>query len=794
MVIKGRSRGRSSELAAHLARLDTNERMEILEIRDLVADDLPGALAEMEAAAAGVRCKRPLYHASINVRADEEMTVEQWTHTVDQLGDRLGLGGQPRVVVMHHKLGRTHVHVVWGRVDTVAGKAIHDGHNFRAHEEVARGLEREFGHARVQGAHAERDGAVRPSRTAEHWEIQQRDRLKSQQLDRITVEVSAAWEVAASGVEFKTAIEAKGYRLAQGDRRDFVLIDGEGAVHSLARRLEGVRAADVRAKLVDLDREALPTALEAAASMKSELAAREVVVDTREALAELNHRNSWFTERDIRELLLDAGVKDIIRGQQALLAHQDVLALYDGASEVPAGWTTRQIREQEEAVLARAERMAGRRSHVIDELSVAQSIAAAKLDAEQAAAARAILTGGDLVILRGRAGTGKSTTLAAVRAASSVGRYRVIGLAPTNAVAQDLRDSGFTDATTVHSLLWYRQHAPDHERAQLSAKSILVIDEAAMLSTEILDRLSTAAEDSGAKLVLVGDDRQLASIDRGGLFGPLADRSGAAELTTARRQEQSWARRASEAFAEGRFGDGLQAYQERGLIFWRDSLESAERALVDQWRADTETIAGKRFTFAYTNEAVDKLNAAMQAVEVERGRVRDVRTFDTERGKVRLGVGDRIAFGATDKAAGIYAGSIGSVDSIDGDVLTVKMGTGRKALRVNVEEFRAFSLGYAGTIYRGQGKTLDQAYLLHTSHWRDASAYVAMTRSKQDTRIFVGRDQADDVDDLGRQFGRQQSRGATVRFSLAAQVNRILGSERGVQRSAATKERENDRI
>jgi ATP-dependent exoDNAse (exonuclease V) alpha subunit len=417
--------------------------------------------------------------------------------------------------------------------------------------------------------------------------------------------------------------------------------------------------------------------------------------------------------------------------------------------------------------------MARRRSHVITEQSVAQSIAAAKLDAEQATAARTVLTGGDLVILRGRAGTGKSTTLQAVRAASSAGRHRVIGLAPTNAVAQDLRDSGFTDATTVHSLLWYREHAPDHERAKLSAETVLVVDEAAMLSTDILDRLSAAAEESGAKLVLVGDDRQLASIDRGGLFGPIADRIGAAELTTVRRQEQSWARRASEAFAEGRFDDGLRDYQERGLIEWRESLEGAERALVDQWRVDTETGSGQRFAFAYTNEAVDRLNSAMQAVEISRGRVRDVRGFDTERGEVRLGVGDPIAFRATDKSAGIFAGSIGSIEAIDGSVLTVKMGRGRKLLKVNAEEFREFSLGYAGTIYRGQGKTLDQAYLLHTYHWRDSASYVAMTRSRSETRIYVGRDQAADLERLGEQMSRQQNRGASLRFATRNQLSNV---------------------
>ena len=103
MIIKGRSRSRPAELASHLSRVDTNERMEIIEVRGTVADDLLGSLREMAAIAAGTACKRPLYHASLSTRAHEKLTLEQWLCSVDELERRLGFVGQPRILVQHSK-------------------------------------------------------------------------------------------------------------------------------------------------------------------------------------------------------------------------------------------------------------------------------------------------------------------------------------------------------------------------------------------------------------------------------------------------------------------------------------------------------------------------------------------------------------------------------------------------------------------------------------------------------------------------------------------------------------------
>ncbi len=158
MVIKGGARRGATDLATHLARTDTNERMAVLELRGVASQNLPAALREMHAHAIGTRCLRPLYHASINPAADERLTPEQWARSVDQLERKLGLQDQPRAVVVHEKEGREHIHIVWGRIDDT-GRTIRDSHNYRKHEEAARELEREFSLRPVQGAHIARDGS-----------------------------------------------------------------------------------------------------------------------------------------------------------------------------------------------------------------------------------------------------------------------------------------------------------------------------------------------------------------------------------------------------------------------------------------------------------------------------------------------------------------------------------------------------------------------------------------------------------------------------------------------------------
>jgi len=245
-----------------LTRTDTNERAEVKEILGTAADDLRGALLEMEAVAAGAQTTKPFYHGSINTRADERLTDEQRLHSIDWLEAALGLTGQPRVVVVHEKEGREHCHIVWSRINLDRMAAISDSHNYRKHEEVARALEREFGHERVQGAHIERDGKERPERTPSHSEMLQAERTGLSTAEAKTF-MTEIWRTTKNGQEFKAALEERGWVLARGDRRDFVAIDQKGGVHSIARRIDGVKVADVRQRFADINPKDLRSVAEA---------------------------------------------------------------------------------------------------------------------------------------------------------------------------------------------------------------------------------------------------------------------------------------------------------------------------------------------------------------------------------------------------------------------------------------------------------------------------------------------------------------------------------------------------
>ncbi len=774
MIIKGQSRAGAAELAAHLQRVDTNERMEVIEVRGTIAHDLEGALHEMEALSSGTRCKNPLYHASINVPIHERLGMEHWQQAVDRLEEKLGLAGQPRAVVMHEKFGREHIHVVWGRVRAENLVAIADSHNYLKHEMVARELERAFGHERVQGAHAERDGAPRPERTIAHAERQIAERTGIDP-QAVKAEITALWQAAAGPEAFLAALERAGYRPALGARRQYVVMDRAGTVHSLARRIDGMRAAHLRRAFAAVPPARFPAvaslgrAPQAEAGLPSEPGkSAEKPLDPVKLFAELLRTQSFVTEGEVRQALVSKGIAAPAPMIAAIAAHPETIRLFDPEMKEEIGWTLRSIRDQERATLARAISLAASGRHEVGTKFIRAVAREMTLDDEQVEAVRHVLDEGSLKILEGRAGTGKSHTLSAVRQAAERDGYEVIGLAPTNAVAQDLRDSGFRRATTLQSLLWYREHAPEHANAQVPGKSLVIVDEAAMLSTELLDRLTRLAVETGAKLVLVGDDRQLASIERGGVFSDIRERIGSATLSAVRRQHQDWARQAARDFAEGRFREGLEAYEAHGLIHWQEDLEETRATLLERWSADTETSRGKRFVFAYTNEEVRRLNDALQAIEIARGRVRDCITLETERGTLSVGVGDRIAFRGTWKPKGIYAGALATVASIEGTRMTVRSDRGREIVFDN-REFTNIDLGYAGTIYRGQGKTLDQTYLLHTHHWRDAASYVAMTRARAQTEVFVGRDQAPSLRALSAQMARQSSRGSTLRYQAPAE-------------------------
>jgi ATP-dependent exoDNAse (exonuclease V) alpha subunit len=149
--------------------------------------------------------------------------------------------------------------------------------------------------------------------------------------------------------------------------------------------------------------------------------------------------------------------------------------------------------------------------------------------------------------------------------------------------------------------------------------------------------------------------------------------------------------------------------------------------------------------FAYTNKDVDALNAELREVRRERGELSGPEVaLETKHGVATFVVGDRVQFTDTDKRAGIYNGNTGTIAAIDERggqlqaVLDAPAGSKGREVSWSASEFAGFRHGYAGTICKGQGKTLDHTYLYHTHHWHQAASYVALTRISQKGRC-IGR-------------------------------------------------------
>jgi Relaxase/Mobilisation nuclease domain len=261
IIINGGSNRAGGWWAKHLENGEKNERVALVEITGLTAESVPEAFREMEGIAAGTRCRNYFYQANINPREDERLTPAQWREAIDTLEKNLGLTGQPRFVIEHEKKGRVHQHVVWSRIDADRMVAISDSLTAPIHERTSRELEIKFDLERGRSILTPDRDFERPERRPPKSET---FRTAESGIDPETVkaQLRALWQHADNGQSFKAALESEGYALARGDRRDFVVIDRAGDDHSLARRL-GVKAADVRERMADIDRAALPSVAEA---------------------------------------------------------------------------------------------------------------------------------------------------------------------------------------------------------------------------------------------------------------------------------------------------------------------------------------------------------------------------------------------------------------------------------------------------------------------------------------------------------------------------------------------------
>jgi Ti-type conjugative transfer relaxase TraA len=498
-----------------------------------------------------------------------------------------------------------------------------------------------------------------------------------------------------------------------------------------------------------------------------------------EALTQLTRNKSIFSERDIARLVYK--VTNTPEGnanlKKEILSQENLIRLYDRDPGKFVGFTTRDVLEQEKRVMDMARCRAQDAGPMPQPGAAQRALHSRTMDPEQEQAFRHAIAPGGLKIIEGRAGAGKSYTMGAIREAYEKSGVRVVGLSPTNTVAQDMKKDGFAEASTAHSAVW---HQENNARSQKwDQRTVLLVDEAAMLDTEIMEKVFTNATRAGSKVILIGDDRQLASVARGGMFTEFRHEFGSAEIRKVRRQEADWQKEASANFSEGRFLDGLKRYQERkGFLHWLPDASSQKEALVREWAKDMSCDPTQaRFVYAGTNTEVNELNMRLRGILSKRGDIVGNHKFETCKGTQTFGIGDRIQFHGTAKKAEIFNGSLGTIKWIDGDNVHVLTDAG-KEVAFNAKEFQDFALGYAGTVYRGQGKTQMTVYCLHGRNWESRTSYVGLTRHKEQLKFFIDQSNTRDLRVLAIQMGQKRVARASIGFRPEFSMKRALQHER----------------
>lgn len=491
----------------------------------------------------------------------------------------------------------------------------------------------------------------------------------------------------------------------------------------------------------------------------------EIVLDL------VSREMSVFTTRDIAKVL-HRYVDDVGTFQRLMariLSSPDVLKLQDermalgSGQREPAKYTTRELIQLESQMVNRAQWLVGQSSHGVPDKTLRPVFEHHdRLSDEQRAAIAHVASEGRLAAVVGRAGAGKTTMMKAAREVWEMAGYRVVGAALAGKAAEGLeKEAGIASRTLASwELAW------DKGRDRLDDKTIFVLDEAGMVSSRQMALFVEQVVTSGAKLVLVGDPDQLQPIEAGASFRAIVERTGYAELQTIYRQREQWMRAASLNLARGRVAEALKAYETNGRLCPSRFKAEAIAALIDDWNRDYDP-AKSTLILAHLRRDVRALNDMARARLIERGLLAEGHAFQTEDGVRSFAAGDQIVFLKNEGSLGVKNGMIAHVVEARPGWFAAMVGEGGDRRRVEVDQrfYSNVDHGYATTIHKSQGATVDRVKVLATLSLDRHLTYVALTRHREDVGLYYGAISFRKAGGLTKILSQQQSKETTLDYA-----------------------------
>jgi Ti-type conjugative transfer relaxase TraA len=485
-----------------------------------------------------------------------------------------------------------------------------------------------------------------------------------------------------------------------------------------------------------------------------------IIADPSLALDAITHQQSTFTQRDIAKFAHrhSDGLDQFNEVMGAMRSAPDLVELGKDARGEDR-FTTREMIEAEQRLHRAAELMAERERHEVRGADREAALARAEqsglvLSGEQADALAHITDGRDLGIVVGYAGTGKSAMLSVAREAWEAAGYEVRGVALSGIAAENLESgSGIASRTIARMELDWGQG-----RDLLTARDVLVIDEAGMVGTRQLERVLSHAAEAGAKIVLVGDPQQLQSIEAGAAFRSIHERHGGAEIGEVRRQREDWQRDATRDLATGRNGDALEAYRSHGMVHDAQTREQARGDLIERWDRERQASPDKsRIILTHTNDEVRALNETAREKMREAGSLGDEVRVTVERGARNFASGDRVMFLQNERGLGVKNGTLGTIEQVSPQAMSVRTDDGR-SVTFDLKDYNRIDHGYAATIHKAQGMTVDRTHVLATPGMDAHGSYVALSRHRDGMDLHYGCDDFANRDRLARTLSRDRAK------------------------------------
>ena len=484
------------------------------------------------------------------------------------------------------------------------------------------------------------------------------------------------------------------------------------------------------------------------ASLPAELTQHESVIDRRELVRSVHAASVGL---DLPLSRLDREVDQLVTSGMFVEVGRDAIG--------QARYSTPEMIAIERDLVATASRLAAQRGAGIDPADIKARSAAHGLSAEQAFATEAATGPNAIVVIEGAPGSGKTTTLAPIVEAWQAAGHRVIGMATAWRVARALHQDLNIEARATAS--WV-ERLKAGERF-LDEKSVLIVDEAGLLSSREAHALLSEVERAQARVILVGDRRQLQAISAGPGLDLVVRSVEATRVDTIVRQRDAWARQAVTDFGAGRAKEALDAFQAQGCFEEAASYRATLQRIVELWdQARVEHPDSSILLIARTNKQVADVSRAVRAELKREGVIHGAEasveavTPSGQSTRLEIAAGDKIRFQLRNDQLGVVNGTAATVTAVHGDPAKDQNAPCNIRIEAVIDKRRIsfvpadiadergrtrLGWAYASTVHGAQGMTVDRAVVLLDPRFDRHAIHVAASRAREETRLVVDRSQ-----------------------------------------------------